>query len=84
MQNTSFLVITSWAALRRLTQATIVAGVALTPQTAEQVKPASPAGPFVAMTETAVVRFVSAVQNSDDEIVTGKSEPGRSMTGEEA
>ncbi len=55
MHSTPFALMMSWAALRRLTQATRVAGVSLTPDTAEQVRPAMPAGPSVAMTETAVV-----------------------------
>src|SRR4051794_37651056 len=64
MHSTPFALMTSWAALRRLMQATRVAGVSLTPDTAEQVRPAIPAGPLVAMMETGVVRPVSAARNS--------------------
>src|SRR5262245_23962231 len=44
-----------------------VAGVSLTEQTAEQVRPAIPAGPSVAITDTAVVNFAIAPRNSNAE-----------------
>src|SRR3569832_1841984 len=47
-------------------QARTVAGVSLTAQTAVLVKPARPAGPTDAITDTADVRWLSAARNSPE------------------
>src|SRR5262249_10670365 len=66
--STPFALITEFAKLERLTQTTMVGGSAVTEHTAEQVKPAMPWGPFVAMIDTEDASFDSASRNSSDDI----------------
>src|SRR5262249_9060287 len=76
IQRTPLPLMTSLAALRRLTQAISEGGASPAAQTAEHVRPASPAGPLVAITETAVVRPDKAVRNSGP--ATDSTAPPRS------
>src|SRR3569832_559664 len=54
---------TALAALLPCTQASSSGGSSLAAQTAEQVRPATPAGPSVAMIETVVVKLAKAARN---------------------
>src|SRR5262249_38331335 len=65
-QRIPFFLMAALVALLPCTQTSTIAGSSLNAQTAEHVTPATPAGPAVVTTDTAVASFESALRNSVD------------------
>src|SRR6185437_11089710 len=74
---TLLVLMAALATLLPCTQATSSGGSSLTAQIAEQVNPAMPAGPSVAMTETAVAKLAKAPRNSAVDTPLARTSPGR-------
>ena len=73
---TPLVLMAALAALLPCTQATSSGGSSLRAQTAEQVSPAMPAGPSVAMIETVVAKLVKAPRNSAVDTPLAGAVPG--------
>jgi hypothetical protein len=79
--STPFSLMIGLAALFPCTQTSSVAGVSLTAQTAEQVTPARPAEPSVAITETVVANCANAPRNcsAETDVDPQRAVEGRSI-----